>query len=214
MLILVAIKKIRYSRVFLIGAASTVFFASLLGLRAWGLYFLLEEQELIEAKLVVINRNSRSAYHLDKDLAAVESMAKDIESRLINASREAYNLRIFYALEKLTQVTMQDASQVHVALFAIPEAEDDEDLLDEGVDVDIEDREDLDEEEAQVYQVMTFSMRLEGSFNQLTDFLYKLRTGGPFTRLAALDIWVPEEPKRPGVLQAELTVEVLGEEGE
>lgn len=214
MLILVAIKKIRYSRVFLIGAASTVFFASLLGLRAWGLYFLLEEQELIEAKLVVINRNSRSAYDLDKDLAAVESMAKDIESRLINASREAYNLRIFYALEKLTQVTMQDASQVHVALFAIPEAEDDEDLLDEGVDVDIEDREDLDEEEAQVYQVMTFSMRLEGSFNQLTDFLYKLRTGGPFTRLAALDIWVPEEPKRPGVLQAELTVEVLGEEGE
>jgi len=214
MLILAAINKIRYSRVFLIGAASTVFFALLLGLRAWGLYSLLEEQGRIEAELVIINRNSRSAYHLDTDLATMEFMAKDIDSRLINASREAYNLRIFYALEKLTQVTMQDSSQVEVALFTIPEPKEDEDLLGEDTDEDFEDEEDLGEEEAQVYQVMTFSMRLEGAFDQLADFLYKLRTGGPFTRVTALDIWVPDEPSRPGVLQAELTVEVLGEEGE
>ena len=210
MLVVLAIRKIRHSRMFLLGAAGVLFFSLLLGLRAWGLHSLLEERKSLDARLVLFNRNSRSAYRLDQDLSVAESMAKDIDSRLINASREAYNLRIFYALEKLTQVEMTDSSQVNVALFSIPEPEDGSSPLDE----DVLEEEDLSStfEDEQVYQVMTFSMRLEGTFSQLTDYLYKLRTGGPFTRLIALDIWVPEEPKYPGILKAELTVEVLGEE--
>ena len=212
MLIALAVKKIWRSRVFLIGVGCSVFFAVLLALRAWGLYSLSREREEANAELVAINRNSRSAYHLDRDLRTAQAMAEEIDSRLVSASREAYNLRIFYALERLTQVRVQDSDQVNVSLFAVPKNKkkagesDDADAGDANEDKVVE------AGGGTVYQVMTFSMHLEGSFLQLMDFLYKLRVGAPFTRITSLDMWVPDESGRQGVLHAQLTVDILGKE--
>jgi hypothetical protein len=211
MLIVAALKKLRHSRFFLIGISCTLFFAFLLGLRIWGLYTLVHEKDRIEAELLVIHRNSRRAYRLDQDLDMATLMAKDIDSRLIDVSRQAYNLRIIYALEKLSQVVIQDANQVQLRAFSLPKPLDKEPLPEDASESEDEALEDI-SDKPDGYRIASFSVQLEGSFKSLINFLYRLRTEGPFTRVTALDIWVPEEPKGPGMLQAEFMIEILGEE--
>ena len=205
------LRKFRQSKCFLIGLGFIILFGLLLLFRGWGLHALKIKQQEYGERLVQISRNSRNAYHLAKDLNEAEEMAREIEARLLSASRKAYTLRIFYALEKLTQIKIEEPRHIETLLFTLPEKEDEVEEAENAMSAEGEETEGQVTFNKPTYLVMTYGMRLEGSFRQILEFLYRLHIGSYFMRITAIDIRLPEESESAGILQAELTVEILGE---
>lgn len=112
------------------------------------------EARTAEAKKMIANvSNSKD---LAKQVAEVQALSKELESRLMRAGQLAVNLQYFYKLEAENEVKLADVRQGGV-----------------------------NKNTKMQYATVPFSVTVQGTFPQLVNFLNRLQAGRHFCRVNA-----------------------------
>ena len=116
--------------------------------------------EAKSAEAAKILANVRNAAKLPEQVAEVQALAKELETRLIRAGQLAVNQQFFYKLEAETEVKMNDLRQVAIDKAGKPGAQ---------------------------FAAIPFNVTLQGSFKQLLAFLQRLENGPHFCRIKGIN---------------------------
>lgn len=126
--------------------------------------------------------NVQYSAQLKEQFDAVVSSNKDIDARIVRASQLGTNTQYFYKVETETGVKIIDLRQTTAATVAKPA---------KGSFIPV-----------------TFSVSVQGSLNQLLDFLRQLENGAHYCRV--LTVTCSGSSPRSGPLTLALSLELLG----
>lgn len=152
-----------------------------------------ERYEALKAEISVISANRDNAAGLEDDVAAINTLLEEVESELLVRDQRAINVNFFYELEEAMPVRLISVNQLDPAPTGgrgpkPPNA--------------------LDH-----YEVITFTLVAEGTFEEMLDFLYELRTGDKLLKVRDL-VALPSGEGGPDQLSVELTIQGLGKKPE
>ena len=114
-----------------------------------------ENQALYEAKSAEATKilaNVRNSDKLPEQVAEVQAMTKEMESRLVHAGQLAVNLQYFYKLEAENEVKLTDVRQSNPA------------------------------KSSKLYTGVPYNVSIQGSFKQVMAFLQRVENGRHFCR--------------------------------
>lgn len=103
--------------------------------------------------------NLRNAANLPEQLAEAQALGKELESRLMRAGQLASNLQYFYKLEAENEVKLLDLRQGTVGKGA-----------------------------GKTYVGVPYSLAVQGTYKQVTQFITRLRTGRHFCRFTSASL--------------------------
>jgi len=115
------------------------------------------EYEAKSAEATKILANVRNSEKLPAQVAEIQALSKEMDSRLVRAGQLAVNLQYFYRLEAETEVKLVDVRQ-----GALPRGG------------------------KSLYAGIPFTVSVQGSFKQVLSFLQKLETGPHFCRFTSV----------------------------
>ena len=113
--------------------------------------------EAKSAEATTILANVRNSDKLPAQVAEIQVLAKEMESRLVKSGQLAENLRVFYKLEAETEVKLVDVRQGN-----------------------------LPKNLKSLYAGIPFTVTVQGSFPQVLAFLQKLENGPHFCRFTSV----------------------------
>jgi len=139
-----------------------------------------------------MSSNIKNAVHLDEELEALAAANEQIDKRLVDAGRLADNLQYFYELEATTGIKLIDLRQVASSPIGRGPAK------------------------KTLFTPVSFSVALNGTYEQLMDLLQRLEGGRHFCRVLTAD-FSPLYAEggtvgltRPDELTLTLSIELLG----
>lgn len=139
-----------------------------------------------------MSANIKNSVRLDEELQLLATANEQIEKRLVEAGRLADNLQYFYELEAATGIKLIDLRQVAASPIGRGPAK------------------------QTLFSPVNFSVALNGTYEQLMDFLQRLEGGRHFCRVLTAD-FSPLYAEggavglaRPDELTLTLSIELLG----
>lgn len=114
--------------------------------------------EAKSAEAAKILANVRNSEKLPVQVAEIQALSKDLDSRLVRASQLAVNLQYFYKLEAETEVKLLDVRQNGIAKGG-----------------------------KTLYTGISFSVSVQGTFKQVMSFLQKLENGPHFCHFTSVN---------------------------
>lgn len=141
------------------------------------------ENDLRSKDAANVLNNVRNSANLPEQTAEMQAYAKELESRLIKASQLAVNLQYFYRLEAENQVKLVDVRQNPTR------------------------------PSKSLYVSVPFSVTVQGTFAQVTNFLSKLQNGRALCRInsAVFNKAASATAGGPPEMTLVLSVELLGQ---
>lgn len=139
------------------------------------------EYEAKSAQAARILDNVRNSEKLPAQVAEIEVLSKEMESRLVHASQLAVNLQYFYKLEAETEVKLIDVRQ-----NALPKAAG-----------------------KTLYAGIPFNVAVQGTFKQVMSFLQKLENGPHFCHFTSVNFNKTGGPD-PAGMTITINLELLG----
>jgi Tfp pilus assembly protein PilO len=145
------------------------------------------EFEARSAERTKILANVRNSENLPKQLAEMQALAKEMDSRLIRAGQLAVNLQYFYKLEAENEVKLIDIRQGNP-----PKAS------------------------KSLYVGIPYNVSVQGSFKQVVAFLQRLETGPHFCHFSAVSFsksggtTTDSSGAVTGTMTLNITLELLG----
>ncbi len=137
------------------------------------------ELEASSAQASKMTANVRNSNGLAEQTAEIQALSKEMESRLMKAGQLAVNLQYFYKLETETEVKLIDVRQ-----NAFPR------------------------NPKTTYAGVPFTVSVQGSYKNVTNFLNRLQNGRHFCRITASTLTKAGEG---GDINLSLTLELLGQ---
>lgn len=134
----------------------------------------------------VMRQNDLNAIGLEDDVAKAQRMVADIERRLILEDAKASHYQYFLGLAEASRISIDDPVP---GTFLNPGAR--------GVNI-----------ETKEFAQMEYSLKVQGDFGQVLDFLYLLKTGDYFVRITRMKLAPPRQGERNDI-SAELLIRVL-----
>jgi Tfp pilus assembly protein PilO len=110
------------------------------------------------AEATKILANVRNADKLAAQVAEIQALSKEMDSRMVRAGQLAVNLQYFYKLEAETEVKLLDVRQGNLPKVG-----------------------------KSLYAGIPFSVSVQGSFKQVISFLQKLENGPYFCRFSTVN---------------------------
>jgi sortase (surface protein transpeptidase) len=146
------------------------------------------QEETLNSRIEVIERNVRNSANLESQLEQAEAAVEAIQSRRFKREERAVNANFFYDLE----------TDFGVRITSINQRPDDYVLYEkEGI------------HELKRNSSMVYNLSLAGQLTDLLLFVHQLTQAEPFMRVANLQLSV--DNRAAGALQCELIVVVLAE---
>ena len=145
------------------------------------------EFEARSAQRTKILANVRNSENLAKQLAELQALAKEMDSRLIRAGQLAVNLQYFYKLEAENEVKLIDIRQGN-----LPKAS------------------------KSLYVGIPYNVSVQGTFKQVVAFLQRLETGPHFCHFSTVSFsksagtTTDASGAVSGTMTLNLTLELLG----
>ncbi|MGJ3241591.1 MAG: hypothetical protein ACFE0O_01335 [Opitutales bacterium] len=146
----------------------------------------------LKAEIAVISANRDNAAGLESDVEAINDLLDAVTSELMVRDQRAINVNFFYELEEDLPVRLISVNQLDPAPTG-----------GRGPKLPTE----LDN-----FEVITFKVVTEGTFENVLRFLYQIRTGAKLLKVRDV-ITLPSEAG-PNQLSAELTIQALGKKPE
>ncbi len=121
---------------------------------------LVESETALTSEINQIDANTRAAAELANQLETLNQSVESIEARLFQASARAINTNFFYQMEELADIRV---AQVRQGSVIAPEGN-------------------------REYAAIEYTLVAEGTFTDLVQFLYNLRTVNAFIEIRTFDI--------------------------
>lgn len=147
------------------------------------------ELTLKESEWNRISGNQKRARNLEEHLAAIKEGKAQVASRLMDPEERALNYDYFYSLE--------DQSGVRLI------------RLNQGGVIDTKGSNIPGIEQFKEYQLVGYTISIEGEFEQMVDFLSRLSNGRYLTRISTFTISRAQRANA-GTLSANLQLQILG----
>lgn len=142
-----------------------------------------EEQQL-EARLRVIRANQKNAIGLEEDVTAIEGLQASLEERLFLRGKRAINIDYFYSLGDDLGVRVNSVNQ--------------------GGEVPMLSKDGA--HQLKLYSSINFTLNVEGSFQQLMEFVFKLHAIDAIARGSNFSL---NRTRDGGLLGMQLQISVL-----
>ena len=152
-----------------------------------------ERYDQLKAEIAVISANRDHAAGLEEDVEAVNALLETVDDELLVRDQRAINVNFFYELEESMPVRLISVNQLDPA----PEGG----------------RGPKPPNALTHYEVVTFTLVAEGTFEEMLNFLYELRTGDKLLKVRDL-VALPSGEGGPDQLSVELTIQGLGKKPE
>jgi Tfp pilus assembly protein PilO len=141
-----------------------------------------EELEARSAEAANMVANIRNSTNLSEQVAEVQTQTKELEGRLMKAGQLAVNLQYFYKLETENEVKLVDVRQ-----NALPKSS-------KGL-----------------YSGIPFNVTVQGSFNQVMNFLNRLQHGRHFCKINTANFSKTTGSTGGTLINLSLSLELLGQ---
>ncbi len=145
----------------------------------------MKEAEL-NSRIRTIEENIKNASNLGEDVAALNALIEDIDSRLFNRQERAININFFYGLEDKAGVVISGISQ-------LPQP--DPIYADGGV------------RKLDLHSTLVYTINLRGSYTSVLRLLHELERADPLMRVA--DFQISSESSEVGGANIEARLRVL-----
>ena len=146
---------------------------------------LLVEEGTLNARIRVMESNSRASNGLDADLGALDAQVEALDALLFVQDERAVNLDFFYSL----------SDRVGISISGLSQRSADEASFAQGGP-----------NELKLHSVMGYDLTVEGTFQQILAFLYEIKRVDPVMRVSDFQVDVGDAR-----LSARLHVIVLAE---
>ena len=141
------------------------------------------EYEAKSAEASMIVTNVLNSAKLPEQVAEIQALSKELDSRLIRGGQLAVNQQYFYKLEAETEVKMSDMRQNPLSRGA---------------------------KAPTLYSAIPFTLSVQGSFSQLLVFLQRLETGPHFCRFTSVSFVKSAAAADFSSMTLSLNLELLG----
>ena len=148
------------------------------------------EEESLNARQRVIERNVRNASDLKDDLEQVQAAVEVMQSRLFRRDERAVNANFFYDMEDLFDVRISQIKQ---------QAEGYPFYAQDGI------------HELKLHSTIVYSIGLVGQMESILSFVHQLKEVDPFIRVVNLRLVSGNQNAVAGNLECSLTLVVLSE---
>ena len=147
-----------------------------------------KEQEL-SSRLQVISGNAKNAKNLEEDVAALDVYVAAINERVFHRKQRSINTDFFYSFEDELDILISDVIQMSTVDAA----------LDRGGP-----------NALKLYSSISYDVKVEGSFQEILEFLHKVHSVDALLRVAEFQVNAPDGKKvGSGSLSAELRIVAL-----
>lgn len=148
------------------------------------------EEETLNDRIRVIERNANNSAELQRQLEAVESDVAAMRSRLFNRSERAANANFFYDMEdpfdiRITEINQRAEGYPFYAKGGVYEFK--------------------------LNSTMVYNISLVGEFTNILSFIREFRQVEPFMRVADLQLELGNENIGAGALRCQISVVVMSE---
>lgn len=140
------------------------------------------ELEARSAEAAKMAANIRNSANLSEQLTEIQTLTKELESRLLKAGQLAVNLQYFYKLETENEVKLVDVRQ-----GALPK------------------------NTQAAYVGIPFNVSIQGSYTQVMNFLGRLQNGRHFCRINTANFTKVTGGANSGLVSLSLNLELLGQ---
>lgn len=149
-----------------------------------GIYPVLDsEVKALETQLSIFNKNERNALNLSNDVARAKELLEDVRGRLMDRRDVASNQGYFYDLERISGVSIVDDIREKSERYctSLPEPKN--------------------------FDVIRFSIKVDGRFNEIMEFVNLLESG---THLSYVESFVMSSGQAGEIIRLELDLAILG----
>ena len=147
-----------------------------------------KEQEL-SSRLQVISGNAKNAKNLEEDVAALDVYVAAINERVFHRKQRSINTDFFYSFEDELDILISDVIQMSTVDAA----------LDRGGP-----------NALKLYSSISYDVKVEGSFQEILEFLHKVHSVDALLRVAEFQVNAPDGKKVGSrSLSAELRIVAL-----
>lgn len=181
--------RLRTYPIALSAGALALIFAALIFVRGSNIDALKIELDSKESEWKRISGNLKRARDLEQHLAAITAMEEDVSARLMNPEQRALNYDYFFSLEDVSGVKLVSLNQggvIDTKKSSLP-----------GI------------EEFKKYQLIGYTLSIEGEFDDILRFLTALSNGRYLTRVSSFSI-ARAQQRSSDVLSINLQMQVLG----
>jgi Tfp pilus assembly protein PilO len=141
------------------------------------------EYETKAAEAAKILANVRNSNGLEKEVAEIQALTKEMDSRLVHAGQLAVNLQYFYKLEAENEVKLGDVRQNAVSPTRAAK---------------------------NLYIGVPYNVNVTGGYKQVMAFLYRLEAGRHFCRFNTVGISKSPGGIPADAMSLSLSIELLG----
>jgi len=183
----VIIAKIKQYPVAVGAIALTVVLLAALFIRKGGIPEMESRQEALEKEVNTIKFNEREAIKLDEDLEKLKELVSEIEAGTMNRSELTVNVAYFYSFEENNDLQIDSVNQIRESA---------EDSRSRGA------------RQRDTFEVIKFTVQVEGSYDHLVQFAHDVRNGEKIARIESVGI--SPTAQNPERLRATFSINTLG----